>query len=114
MSLSFVKRRVLEAALMSPLLYGCESWVGADLKPIVRLYSWPLKYLFGVRKSTPNDVCYAEVGYPSLSDRVNFKQHKFFSKVILERFELTGDLLMFSVGIATTSNTTLSRAIRKF
>ena len=65
---------------MSSLLYGCESWVGVDLKPIVRLYNWALKHLLGVRKSTPNYVCYAEVGYPSLLDLVNFKQQKFFSK----------------------------------
>ena len=68
-----VKRRVFEAALMSSLLYGCESWVGADLKPIVRLYNWALKHLLGVRKSTPNDVCYAEVGHPSLPDLLNLK-----------------------------------------
>ena len=30
-----VKRRVFDAALMSALLYGCESWVGADLKPMI-------------------------------------------------------------------------------
>ncbi len=109
-----VKRRAFEAALMSSLLYGCESWVGADLKPIVRLYNWALKHLLDVRKSTPNDLCYAEVGYPSLPDLVNFKQHKFFSKMVLERSELTDDPLIFSTEIATRSNTTLTRAIRRF
>lgn len=29
-----VKRRVFDAALASSLLYGCESWFTADLKPI--------------------------------------------------------------------------------
>ena len=33
-----VKRRVFEAALMSTLLYGCESWIGADIKPMAKLY----------------------------------------------------------------------------
>ncbi len=32
-----VRRRVLDAALMSALLHGCESWVGACLKPLVKL-----------------------------------------------------------------------------
>ena len=61
-----VKRRVFDAALMSTLLYGCESWLGADLKPVIKLYNWAIKTLLGVRKSTPNDTCYAEVGCPSL------------------------------------------------
>lgn len=30
-----IKGRVLEAVLMSSLLYGCESWLSADLKPIL-------------------------------------------------------------------------------
>ena len=37
-----VKRKVFEAALMSSLLYGCDSWLNGDLKPIVKLYSWCL------------------------------------------------------------------------
>ena len=40
---------------------------------------------------------------------------QFFSEKILERSQLTDDPLMFSIWIATTrSNTTLSRAIRRF
>ncbi len=35
-----VKKRVFDAVLMSSLLYGCESWVGADLRPVVKLYNW--------------------------------------------------------------------------
>ncbi len=35
-----VKRRVLDAALMSAILYGCESWLSGDLKPVVTVYSW--------------------------------------------------------------------------
>ncbi len=53
-----VKRRVFDAALVSTLLYGCESWLGADVKPI-KLYNWGIKQLLGVRKSTPNNICYA-------------------------------------------------------
>ena len=35
-----VKKRVFDAALLSSLVYGCESWVGADMKPVVKLYNW--------------------------------------------------------------------------
>ena len=63
------------------MLYGCESWVGADLRPVTKLYNWAIKELLGVRKSTPNIVCYAELGYSSLPDLVKIRQHKFFSKM---------------------------------
>ena len=33
----FVKRRVCDAALMSALLYGCESWLTGNLKPTTSL-----------------------------------------------------------------------------
>ncbi len=39
----YVKKKVFEAALMSTLVYGCESWVAADLKQMVKLYNWCLK-----------------------------------------------------------------------
>lgn len=38
-----VKRREFDAVLMSSLLYGCESWLCGDVKPVVKLYNWPLK-----------------------------------------------------------------------
>lgn len=57
-----VKRGVFEAALMSVLIYGCESWLTTDLKPIVKLYNWCQKELLGVRRTTCNDVCYLEAG----------------------------------------------------
>ena len=56
-----VKRRVFDAALMSAVLYGCESWLDTDLRPITKLYNWGLKQLLGVRKTTCNDTCYLEL-----------------------------------------------------
>lgn len=109
-----VKRRVFEAALMSGILYGCESWIGADLKPIVKLYNWSLKQLLGVRKTTPNDVCYAEAGYPSLPDLVRLKQHMFFSRMVSERSDLRDDPLMFTIELVNRDNTTTSRIIREY
>ena len=53
-----VKKNESDAALMSSLIYGCESWMAADMKPMVKLYNWCLKKLLGVRKSNCNDVCY--------------------------------------------------------
>ena len=79
-----VKRRVFDAVLLSSLVYGCESWVGGwvicDMKPVVKLYNCALKHLLGVKKTTPNVVCYVESGYPSLPDLVRYKQHHFFQE----------------------------------
>lgn len=88
--------------------------MGADLKKVIRLHNWALKHLLGVRKSTPNNVCYVEVGYPSLPELLNLKQYMFFSKMELERPEMTDDPLIFSMEIATIRNTPISRAIRRF
>ena len=41
-------------------------WVGADMKPMLKLYNWGLKTLLGVRRSTCNDVCCVESGYMPL------------------------------------------------
>lgn len=109
-----VKRRVFDAALMSALLYGCESWVGADLKPMIRLYNWAIKQILGVRKSTPNDICYAEIGYPSLLDLVRLRQQRFFKKMRLERDGQVDDPLMHAIHIATQSSTAASTVIRDF
>ncbi|MPC59386.1 hypothetical protein E2C01_053405 [Portunus trituberculatus] len=49
-----VKLGVFEAALRSPLLYELESWVGADVKSVIKLYDCAMKEMLGVRKTTPN------------------------------------------------------------
>lgn len=38
-----VKFKVFNAALMSSVLYGCESWFNGDLKSIEKLYNWAVK-----------------------------------------------------------------------
>ena len=109
-----VKRRVFEAALMSSLLYGCESWLDGNLKPIVKLYNWCLKQLLGVRKNTCNDVCYAESGFPPVNDLVKYNQHKFFYKMWLERSEYRDDPLVFVINIVRNSNTVTGRLITDY
>lgn len=109
-----VKRRVFDAALVSTLLYGCESWVGGNLKPVTKLYNWAIKQLMGVRKSTPNDVCYAELGYPPLPELVQLKQHKFFSRIVTERLGTSEDPLMFCIDIVTRADTVIGRHIARF
>ena len=109
-----VKRRVFEAALASSLLYGCESWVGADTKPVIKLYHWAMKSLLGVRKNTSNLVCYAELGYPSLPDLIQHKQHRFLRKLWQERSEMADDPWSFVVKLISTRNTPVARAVNKY
>lgn len=108
-----VKRRVLEAALMSSLMYGCESWLCADIKPVMKLYNWSIKQLLGVRKTTSNLVCYAEVGYPALPDYIRVRQHTFFYKMWQERCGMQDDPLVFAIKVASESNTPTGKLINE-
>ena len=105
-----VKRRVFDAALTSSLLYGCESWVCADIKPVIKLYHWAMKALLGVRKNTSNLVCYAELGYPTLLDLIQHKQHKFFHKLWQERSGMNDDPWFFVVKLMTTYKTPVAKS----
>ena len=57
-----VKSKVFQAAFMSTILYGCESWLNGDVKPINRIYMWCIKQMLGVRKTPCNDLCLMELG----------------------------------------------------
>ncbi len=61
-----VKKRIFDAAFMSAILYGCESWLNADLRPVTKLYNLCIKQLLGVRTTSCNDLCYVEFDYPPL------------------------------------------------
>lgn len=108
----FVKRRLFDAALMSTILHGCESWLGADLKPVVKLYNWAMKELLGVRKTTPNIVCYAVLGYPSLPDLVKHRQHKFFNKMWKERNTLHDDPFIHVVKTVVALNNPTGKLVQ--
>ena len=107
-----VKRRVFDAALMSSLLYGCESWVGADVKPVIKLYNWAMKELLGVRKTTTNIVCYAELGYPSLPDLIKYRQHNFFKRMWTEKNAMNDDPLSFAMGTVVASNMPVAKIVQ--
>ena len=80
-----VKFKVFNAALMSSVLYGCESWLNGDLRPVEKLYNWAVKQLLGVRMTTCTDICYVELGLPPLKYLVIGKQRKFFQRLWEER-----------------------------
>ena len=107
-----IKRRVFDAALTSSLLYGCESFIGADIKPLIKLYNWAMKEMLGVRKTTSNLVCYAELGYPSLPDLLKFRQHKFLHKMWSERANMDDDPLSFAINTVMSFNTPVGRLVQ--
>ena len=79
------KRKVLEAAFNSAILYGCESWLKCSLAPVKTLYLTAIKVVLGVRQSTPNDIALVEIGLPSLETLVLTKQEKFFRNILEKR-----------------------------
>ena len=94
----FLKKQIFDAALLSSLRYRCESWVGADLRPMNKLYNWCLRKLLWVTKSTCNDVCYVESVYLSLQDLVKNK-YEFFQAMWQERSGYRDDPLAFVINL---------------
>ena len=88
------KRKVLEAAFNSAILYGSEAWVNCSLAPIKGLYMSAIKVVLGVRQTTPNDIALVEIGMPSLEALVLKKQENFFCKILEERQDLYDDPFM--------------------
>ena len=88
---------------LSKILYGCESWLNGDLKPISKIYNWALKQMLGVRLTTCNDVCYVESGYTSVQAIIKSKQRKFFVKMHSERCNLVDDPLGLVLNLVLNS-----------
>ena len=99
-----VKKRVLEAAFLSTILYGCESWLKVPLKPVEVMYMKAVKALLGVRITTPTDLCLLEGGLKPLGSMVKARQKKFFEKMTTTRAEMTDDPLMHAMNIAKEFN----------
>ena len=63
-----------------------ESWTGADLKPMIKLYKSCLKSVLGVKTFLCNGVCYTESVYPcmhrlrSQSDTDNINEFTVFGR----------------------------------
>ncbi len=106
---------VCDAALLSSLVFGCESWLDADIKPVVKLYNWALKQLLGVRKTIPYVVCYeyVESGYPSLPALAKYAQHKFLKKMWNKRPNMNDDPLSFAMEKVMNENATTGKCTKE-
>ena len=87
----WVKRKVLDAAVMSTILYGCESWLESGMNVAQSVYNTALKTLLCVRPTTPNDLVLLELEYPSLQAKVKNIQQKFLSRMLRDRGGIPDD-----------------------
>ena len=106
-----VKRKVVEAAFNSAILYGCESWIGGNCHEVEKLYICAIKYLLGVHKSTANDLCLIELGMLPLPAVVKQRQYNFLYKAMNTGHLELEDPLMFAISLTRLHNPTLARCI---
>ena len=78
------KKKVLDAAILSSLLYGCESWFLENFKEAKKKYMGALKALLGVRETTRSDIILLETGMPTLKELVWNRTVKFIKKNITD------------------------------
>ena len=76
------KKDVLQAVLITSLLYCCESWFTENLKLMEQRYIGALKALLGVRETTRTDVVLLETGMPTLNELIKKRTSAFLKKNI--------------------------------
>ena len=74
------KTQVIEAMIISSLLYACETWLTDNVKEVEKMYISALKSLLGVRDTTRTDTIMIETGFPSICERVWKRMAKFVKK----------------------------------
>ena len=77
------KKQVLEAMIVSSLLYACESWLTVSVKEVEKAYISAVKSLLGVRATTRSDTIMIECGMPSISERIAKRTAAFLKKKLL-------------------------------
>ena len=107
----YVKRKVFHAAVMSSILYGCESWLEGNIKPMEKLYNMCIKHLLGVRKNTTTALCMIELGLPPLKALVAQRQRTFFKKMWAEREGMFEDPFTHALMLVKNSNISTARYI---
>ena len=74
------KSKVLEAMMISSILYGSETWLSGSMKEIEKMYISAVKSALGVRETTRNDTALIEAGMPSLPQLVAKRTTTFMKK----------------------------------
>ena len=107
----YVKKKVFNAAVMSSILYGCESWLDGNIKPMENIYHMCIKHLLGVRKNTTNSLCLVELGLPTLKALVIHRQRKYFKIMWDERRNMIDDPFSHALNLVKNSNTATARYV---
>ena len=74
------KSKVLEAMMVSSILYGSETWLSGSVKEIEKMYVSAVKSALGVRDTTRNDAALIEAGRPSVQELVAKRTTNFMKK----------------------------------
>ena len=74
-----LKLKVLNAALTSSMLYGCETWLINNIAPVAKHYHTALKLLLGVRTSTPNMLSMIECGQAEVASIIVKRRSHFIN-----------------------------------
>ena len=53
-------KTVWDSEINQTILHGCQTWLGASMLSVKRLYMSRLKHLLGVRNTTSNELVLAE------------------------------------------------------
>ena len=106
-----VKRKVVEAAFNSAILYGSECWLNTNLRPIEVMYMAAVRALLGVRQSVPADICLVEAGMLPLVAVVKKKQQSFLLKMTEKRCDMTDDPLIFALSLTASRNAKMQKYI---
>ena len=78
------KRKVFEAAVMSSLLYSCETWFSKYPKIAVKQYNKAVRCLLGVRHNTSIELCLVESGIHPLKFIILKKLNTFLKSKLRE------------------------------
>lgn len=84
-----------------------------SLQHVSHLYNSALKLLLGVRNSTPNDLCYIELGYPSPMGYIQDRQAGLFHKLLRQREGFIDDPFMFAWRLVVDANSPCARYVRR-
>ena len=109
----WVKRTVMDAALLSSVFYGCEAWLCKQQQDPGQLYTSAIKSLLSVRRTTPNDLCLVEIGYPTVVGYVRGIQHSFYSNIIRSRKDMTDDPFWVVWTMVNEANTPCAKYINQ-
>ncbi|CAL4234322.1 unnamed protein product [Meganyctiphanes norvegica] len=103
----YVKKKVFYAAVMSSLMYGCESLLDGNIKPMEKLCNMCIKHLLFVRKNTTTSLCLVELDLPTLKALVTQRQRKFFKTIWAERENMIDDPISHAIRLVKTETSQL-------